>query len=105
MSRRRVILSVVGLLAVITGVFFHECISIAANLVQQRLGKRTVNDRLGEFGAAARNRLKPHFQKTGVSFPPENVMLVALKDEKMLELYAGAGTQKKFIHRYPILAA
>jgi hypothetical protein len=105
MSRRRVILSVVGLLAVITLVVFQERVSIAANLVRQRVAKRTVNDRLAEFGTAARNRLKPHFQSAGVAFPPENVVLVALKDEKVLELYAGLGTQRKLIHRYPILAA
>jgi murein L,D-transpeptidase YafK len=105
MPRRRIILSVIGLLTAIALVVFQERVSIAANLVRQRVAKRTVNDRLAEFGAAARNRLKPLFQKAGVAFPPENVVLVALKDEKVLELYTGAGTQKKLIHRYPILAA
>jgi len=105
MSRWRIILSVVGLLALIAGLFFHERIAIAANLVQQRVAKRTVNDRLAEFGTAARNRLKPHFHKAGVTFPPAELVFVALKDEKMLEVYAGTGTQKKLIRRYPILAA
>jgi murein L,D-transpeptidase YafK len=105
MPRRRIILIIVAVVVAILGVLFRENIVIAKDIVRQRVSKRTVNDRLSEFGNAARNRLKPQFQKAGVAFPPENVVLVALKDEKVLELYAGGVTQKKLIHRYPILAA
>lgn len=105
MSRRGIILIIVAIVVVLPAILFRENLSIAKDVVRHRLSKRTVSDRLAEFGSAARDRLKPQFQKVGVSFPPENVVLVALKDERILELYAGAGTQKKLIHRYPILAA
>ena len=78
---------------------------MAANMVRARAAKRTVNDRLAEFGGQARQRLAPHFRKAGAPFPPRGITLIAFKGEKLLELYAGNGTNLTFIRRYPILAA
>lgn len=69
-------------------------------------GRATVTDRLNQYGPAARNRLKPYFEKAGVTYPPHKIVLVGLKKEKSLQLYgAGESGALKFIHAYPVLAA
>jgi murein L,D-transpeptidase YafK len=66
----------------------------------------TTEERLQQYGTAARARLKPHFEKQAVAYPPEELIFVGLKEEKVLEVYARAGTNDfKLIRSYPILAA
>lgn len=66
----------------------------------------TVALRLQQCGPAARGRLQPYFDAAQVSYPPARAVLLGLKQEKLLELYA-AGTNEtlRFIRAYPILAA
>lgn len=45
--------------------------------------------RLEEVGPIARQRLKPYFTRAKVAYPPTNVVLVVLKREKSLEIWAG----------------
>jgi hypothetical protein len=66
----------------------------------------TIAERVAEHGAAARARLAPHFAAAGVPYPPREVVLVGLKSEAVLEVYAsGAGTSIRRIRDYAILAA
>ncbi len=66
----------------------------------------TVAERLAQYGESARERLRPHFQAVGVAYPPKEVVLVGLKAEKRLQLYAGSGAgQPRFIRSWPVLAA
>ena len=75
----------------------------ATNLAQ---ATKTVPDRLNEYGAAARARLKPCFDRAGVSYPPTELGFVGLKREKLLEIYARSGTNGiRLILSYPMLAA
>jgi hypothetical protein len=62
--------------------------------------------RLSQYRPAARARLQPFFEAAQVNYPPARVVLLALKHEKLLELYA-AGTNQDlhFVHAFPILAA
>ncbi|MEQ1716551.1 MAG: hypothetical protein ABL907_11285 [Hyphomicrobium sp.] len=66
----------------------------------------TLQERLAEISPAAVKRLKEKFQTANAAWPPDNAALVAIKDKKIVELYArakdGAWT---FIHRYRVLAA
>ena len=105
MSRRKLILF--GALAIALGLAwnFYERMGLAFNMVQQRVGKRTVEDRLQEFGGAARQRWEPHFKASRTSYPPKRVIFVALKDQRVLDVYADDGARTNFIRRYPILAA
>jgi hypothetical protein len=67
---------------------------------------RTIAERLDQFGEAARRRMKPYFQKAGISYPPQRVTLVGLKTEKFLEVYAAEATgPHRFIRSYRIRAA
>ena len=78
----------------------------SAHRMRADSAKKTVQDRLEQFGPQARVRLKPYFDATQVSYPPARLTLVGLKDERILEVYAGSANQKvRFIRSYPIFAA
>jgi hypothetical protein len=62
--------------------------------------------RLAEISPAAEKRLAEKFAAASAVWPPAEMTLVAIKDEKALELYARpVGGVWKHIHRYPVLAA
>jgi murein L,D-transpeptidase YafK len=68
--------------------------------------RKTVAERLEQYGEAARKRLLPHFEAAGVPYPPARMTLVGLKSERRLELYAaGQGGPLRFIRSYPFTAA
>jgi murein L,D-transpeptidase YafK len=68
--------------------------------------EKTIADRVAQFGAAADKRLMPYFASAGVSYPPSQVTLIGLKEERQVQLYAaGTNGQYHFIRSYPILAA
>ena len=69
-------------------------------------GRKSVADRVAEFGPDARARWAPHFDRAGVTYPPVGATLVGLKSEKRLDVYArGADGATRFIRSSPILAA
>ena len=74
--------------------------------MERNAEKKSMTDRLEQYGPAARARLLPFFDAAKIAYPPARVVLVGLKQEKLLEVYA-AGTNQSpvFIHTYPILAA
>lgn len=75
-------------------------------LVLRLRGRKTVNDRVQQYGTTARSRLSPYFQHAGVLYPPQKIILAGLKREKRLEVYASDATGKmKFIRAYPVLGA
>lgn len=75
-------------------------------VVHRLRGRATVNDRIAEFGPQVRARLTPHFQRAGVLYPPQQVVLLGLKQEKRLEVYAAdAAGVLRFIRAYNVLAA
>jgi hypothetical protein len=62
--------------------------------------------RLAEISPGASKRLAERFDAVGATWTPADIALVAIKDEKALELFARPdGGEWKFIHRYPVLAA
>lgn len=66
----------------------------------------TLKQRLAELAPAAQSRLIAKFAAAQASWPPAEITLVAIKDERALELYARpAGGGWKHIHRYRVLAA
>src|SRR5688572_1161084 len=69
-------------------------------------GAKTIADRLDEYGPIARSRLQPYFDSASVSYPPPRIVLVGLKAERRLEVYAADSTGvMRRIRAYPILAA
>jgi hypothetical protein len=66
----------------------------------------SLTERLREIGPSAQGRLHEKFVNAKAPWRPSELALVAIKDEKALELYAKpAAGSWTFIHRYPVLAA
>jgi hypothetical protein len=69
-------------------------------------GQRTVDDVLYSFAPYAVDQLKPYFDKAGVAYPPRELTLIGLKEERKLEVWArGEKGKFKFIRDYDIQAA
>ena len=69
------------------------------------IGKRTVTEAIEKYGAGASERFIPHFRAAGVVYPPDKLILLGLKKEKQLEVWAETAGQAVFIRSYPVLAA
>jgi hypothetical protein len=79
---------------------------LPATLVTARhMDARSVADVVREMGPAARGRLRPYFDAAGVPYPPRSVTLLALKEERRVELWAAANGSPRAVHRYEVLAA
>jgi len=68
-------------------------------------GKRTHEQVIQTYQAKVVARLKPHFDKNQVQFPPKKICLIAIKDQKVLELWGFSSGAWKRIVNYPVLAA
>jgi hypothetical protein len=53
----------------------------------------TIADRVEQYGPSARARLLPYFTAAGVPYPPARFLLLALKRERELQLYAAGPAQ------------
>lgn len=66
----------------------------------------SLSEKLAEISPGATRRLADRFEAVKAVWPPAEVALVAIKDERTLELHARpAGGAWTFIHRYKIFAA
>lgn len=69
-------------------------------------GGKSVPRRIEQYGRGARDRLSMAFVTAGVDYPPAKVVLVGLKQEKHLELWAAdEGAALRLLRTYPVLAA
>lgn len=69
------------------------------------LGHSTVDDVLDNYGEYVAGNLNYYFSKAKVAYPPKEITLVALKQEKKLELWARNSGEFRLIRDYPIMAA
>jgi murein L,D-transpeptidase YafK len=76
-----------------------------AELSLRRQGLITIEQRYEQYHNRVQNRLEPFFQTAGVAYPPTRLVLVAIKTQKVMEVYAAADGPMRFIRTYPILAA
>ncbi len=68
--------------------------------------KKTVDDRVAQYGGGVQKRLAPAFTAAAIPYPPAKICLICLKQEGLLQLHAaGTNGQFRFIKSYPILAA
>lgn len=68
-------------------------------------GKRTVTEVVAGVGPGAISRLLPAFERLGITYPPTNIALIAFKDTKQLQLWAGELDKYQLVKTYSILAA
>lgn len=73
--------------------------------VVKRITRVSVQYVIGKYGEEADKRLAPHFQSSGISYPPKSIKLLALKEEKVLEVWAENDGEYKWIKNYKIKAA
>ena len=68
--------------------------------------QHSIDDRLSQFGTAARTRLLSQFLRAGVPYPPAQVVFLGLKDERRLDIYAaGHKGGLRHISSYRVVAA
>jgi hypothetical protein len=67
----------------------------------------SVEQRVAQYGARADARLRPAFQRAGVSYPPAAVALLVFKDTRVMEIYARALADDpwRYVTSYPVLGA
>lgn len=65
----------------------------------------TIEDVVASYGYLAEIRMKPYFMRAEVSYPPKEIVLLATKEEKALELWARNDGDFTFIRSYPISKA
>ncbi len=69
-------------------------------------GGSSVQERLQQYGPAARRRLKPHFRRAGVEYPPDELAFIGIKEQKVLQVWARRGEDEFVrVRHYPIVAA
>jgi len=72
---------------------------------QKVVGKRTVSDVLEEFGPPARATWSARLAEKGLSYPPRTVDLVAIKKDRVLQVWTHEGNNAVLLYAYPILEA
>ncbi len=75
--------------------------------LSRRLPYSTLDSRLKEFRPIAQPRLRSKFEKVGLSYPPSQVTLIGLKEERSLEVYARNKSTQPWVRvdDLPILGA
>lgn len=72
---------------------------------RQLTGHRSVADILDRYGDAAVARITPYFRKAGLNFPPREAVLLAMKKERRLDLWARNDGSFAFVRSYEIQGA
>jgi murein L,D-transpeptidase YafK len=68
--------------------------------------RKSLSERLDELSPTVEPRLRDNFSLENISYPPEELCLLVLKEEKVVEVYAKSGSSEfRLVKSYPILAA
>jgi len=80
--------------------------SALISTIQIIKGRKTVEERVAQYGDVVRSRLARDFEAVGVTYPPAQIVLVGLKWEGTLEVWVrdDEGAFKR-LKTYPILCA
>lgn len=78
---------------------------VAPTAIAAQYPHSSVSAVVSEYGYLAEVRMKPYFMRANISYPPQEVVLLATKEEKELELWARNEGEFTFIRRYPISKA
>ena len=106
MKRRTYLVVIIAGFACCLIAFRSKIRSVAASTLQTVKGRKTVAERVAQFGSVVHNRLGGRFKEIGMSYPPRKVVFVGLKHERLLEVWvSNDGNKFFFLKRYPILAA
>ena len=98
-----VVVVIIVLVSVFISYFYTR--SLWVPIYQKVAGKRTVTDVVQMYGVDVDAKLIPYFEKAGINYPPQNMTLLAIKNEERLELWSDDGGDPKYIRDYQIKAA
>lgn len=100
MKKRRLLIYVLALLYLL-GLAFHRQVhrTVIAGL-QILKGKKTVGQRVEEFGHLVCQRLSKDFESTGISYPPQSIVLIGLKQEKLLEVWVSQDQESYYLLKF-----
>lgn len=101
-TNRTVALAVLALLGLLALSFLGR--SIWQSLDRMMTEPRTVADVIRDLGPDARERMQPYFADAGVTYPPQNVTLLAVKDSAELEVWTDSDPDPRLIRTYEIKA-
>jgi murein L,D-transpeptidase YafK len=102
--KKLLLLSALLALGILVWLFKSNVGAAISPLVQKFKTQRTIAERVQQYGSAARARLIPFFNKNELSYPPRQLVFAGFKQEKILEIYAGAADgEYRFVRSYPIL--
>ncbi|MCG3863522.1 MULTISPECIES: L,D-transpeptidase family protein [unclassified Photobacterium] len=65
-------------------------------------GTRTVDDVMKRYSPFVEPRIKRYFEQAGLSYPPKNIALFAMKEEMSVELWAEEKGKWSYVKRYNI---
>jgi murein L,D-transpeptidase YafK len=75
-----------------------------SQVVEKLRSRTTVDEALVKYGDAARQRLKATFNNSGAEYPPKELLMLGLKAEANLQIYArGADHKMILVCSYPIV--
>lgn len=108
MKRVFIISSIVSVVVILTVVVLNDDIRNYIEFAIRRAGgEKTVEDRLQQFGSETAARLKPLFELKGIAWPCKELVFVAYKQERELEVFGRPHADSTWsrICSYPITAA
>lgn len=103
--KRRLAFGALSILGLLTYAVYTYARPLWVPVYRQLDGQRSVQDVIELYGNAAEARLKPFFTEAKAPYPPSRITLLAIKDEKKLELWTEEDGERFFIRAYPIKAA
>lgn len=98
---RKILLFTVLIACVLLGTFFFARDSWAP-VTHKMLGKKTSGQVVQLYGNRVREDITPYFIKANISYPPEKLTFLAMKKEKLLEVWASNGGDYAYIRSYDI---
>ncbi len=107
-KRYVIALSLAGVVAFVAVALWNANVRNYVRFVAGRVaGESTVEERLNEFEGDVTGRLKPVFERSGVRWPCREIVLVGLKQERELRVYARAANDSSWtlMIKYPVLGA
>lgn len=107
-GRLRILAIVAVLILVGSGLIYgNQIVGFVGSLpIINKLFRPTIDSQIAKYGAAAHKRLEPAFARQQIPYPPEQVMFLAIKASKELEVYCKSSESKyQYVCTYPILGA
>jgi len=95
-----------AVLVILSGIIFYRYgRSIYRPIIQQIKGKESIESVINKIESKAYTRIASSLDKIGYTEGyPDSLVLVALKEEKLLEVYAVKGDSAHYLKEYPFTA-